>query len=138
MIGSTLGNSVNKIEFQSRTSRTNDKIEGKEEGANDDSFTILEIYTYLNLPEDDESGGEYAPYIVTIRMQDDELIGLYRNWSMNDKKKHKLDYIAKFDFIPWRGAYALSLGQLIGGMSAAATGALRALLDKQFAYSVGT
>jgi len=35
----------------------------------------------------------------------------------------------EFKFIPWRGAYAIGLPHLIGGLSAALTGALRALLD---------
>ena len=41
----------------------------------------------------------------------------------------KLDWIVEFKFIPWRGAYAIGLPHLIGGLSAALTGALRALLD---------
>jgi hypothetical protein len=40
-----------------------------------------------------------------------------------------LDWFVEFKFIPWRGAYAIGLPQLIGGLSAALTGALRALLD---------
>ena len=37
--------------------------------------------------------------------------------------------IVEFKFIPWRGAYAIGLPHLIGGLAAALTGALRALLD---------
>jgi hypothetical protein len=40
-----------------------------------------------------------------------------------------LDWLIEFKFIPWRGAYAIGLPHLIGGLSAALTGALRALLD---------
>jgi hypothetical protein len=40
-----------------------------------------------------------------------------------------LDWIVEFKFIPWRGAYAIGLPHLIGGLSAALTGSLRALLD---------
>ena len=37
--------------------------------------------------------------------------------------------MVEFPFVPWRGAYSIGLGQMIGGLSGAATGALRALLD---------
>ena len=52
-----------------------------------------------------------------------------RNWEANDEKLEKLDWYVEFKFIPWRGAYAIGLPHLIGGLSAALTGALRALLD---------
>ena len=40
-----------------------------------------------------------------------------------------MDWYVEFKFIPWRGAYAIGLPHLIGGLSAALTGSLRALLD---------
>jgi hypothetical protein len=57
------------------------------------------------------------------------MLGLYRNWEDGDETMTKLDWLVEFKFIPWRGAYAVGLPHLIGGMSAALTGALRALLD---------
>ena len=58
-----------------------------------------------------------------------EVVGLYRNWEDGDTAMAKLDHLIEFKFIPWRGAYAIGLPHLIGGLSAALTGALRALLD---------
>ena len=60
---------------------------------------------------------------------DNQVVGLYRNWEEVDKTRTKLDWVVEFKFIPWRGAYAIGLPHLIGGLSAALTGALRALLD---------
>ena len=60
---------------------------------------------------------------------DSEVVGLYRNWEEGDDTMTKLDWIVEFKFIPWRGAYAIGLPHLIVGLSAALTGALRALLD---------
>jgi hypothetical protein len=40
-----------------------------------------------------------------------------------------LYWAVEFPFVPWRGAYSIGLGQMIGSLSGAATGALRALLD---------
>jgi hypothetical protein len=38
-------------------------------------------------------------------------------------------WMVEWPFVPWRGAYPIGLSHMIGSLSAAATGALRALLD---------
>ena len=67
-----------------------------------------------------------------------EVVGLYRNWEDGDETLAKLDWIVEFKFIPWRGAYAIGLPHLIGGLSAALTGALRALLDSAHINNAAT
>jgi hypothetical protein len=115
---------------QSGPQKANDKIEGKSLSDNIDGLrTVYHVYTWLELEDDEYSKGEYAPYIMMIDAQDHELLGLYRNWEDGDESMTKLDWIVEFKFIPWRGAYAVGLPHIIGGMSAALTGALRALLD---------
>jgi hypothetical protein len=115
---------------QSAAEKANDKIEGKSMSDNVDGLrNIYHVYTWLELEEDQHSKGEWAPYIMMIDAQDNELVGLYRNWEEGDETMTKLDWIVEFKFIPWRGAYAVGLPHIIGGMSAALTGALRALLD---------
>ena len=47
-----------------------------------------------------------------------------RDDKKDDKDKKELDWIVEFPFIPWRGAYPIGLTHMIGGLSAAATGAL--------------
>ena len=63
---------------------------------------------------------------------------MYRNWEEADETRTKLDWIVEFKFIPWRGAYAIGLPQLIGGLSAALTGSLRALLDSAHINNAAT
>ena len=110
--------------------KANDKIEGKKYEENDDGLRkVYHIYTYMELEDDKYSKGEMAPYILMIDDLSNQIVGLYRNWEETDKTMTKLDWIVEFKFIPWRGAYAIGLPQLIGGLSAALTGALRALLD---------
>jgi len=110
--------------------KANDKIEGKKYEDNDDGLRkVYHIYTYMELEDDKYSKGEMAPYILMIDELSNQVVGLYRNWEETDETMTKLDWIVEFKFIPWRGAYAIGLPQLIGGLSAALTGALRALLD---------
>ena len=92
-------------------------------------FRSYEITCFLRLDDDTETGGRRAPYILTIDDSSSKVLSLYRNWAYGDEKLEKLDWYVEFKFIPWRGAYAIGLPHLIGGLSAALTGSLRALLD---------
>lgn len=116
---------------QTRSQEANDKIEGKQNPSKniDGLRRVYEITCFMRLDDDEETGGARAPYILTIDETTSKVIGLYRNWEANDEKMEKLDWYVEFKFIPWRGAYAIGLPHLIGGLAAALTGALRALLD---------
>ena len=116
---------------ESKAEKANNKIEGRKSQADnvDGVRRVYHIYTWLNLDDDNYSDGKRAPYILMIDDLTTEVVGLYRNWSDGDKTMTKLDWLIEFKFIPWRGAYAIGLPHLIGGLSAALTGALRALLD---------
>jgi hypothetical protein len=110
--------------------KANVKIEGKKWENNDDGVrNVFHIYTWLELDEDKRSKGVSAPYILMIDELDMKCVGLYRNWEEGDETMTKLDWLVEFKFIPWRGAYAIGLPHLIGGLAAALTGSLRALLD---------
>jgi chaperonin GroES len=116
---------------ESKAEKANNKIEGRKSQADnvDGVRRVYHIYTWLNLDDDDYAKGKRAPYILMVDDLTTEVVGLYRNWSDGDKTMTKLDWLIEFKFIPWRGAYAIGLPHLIGGLSAALTGALRALLD---------
>lgn len=133
MVASTMEPELTKAQ------KANDKIEGKKWEDNEDGVrNVYHIYTYLELDEDNYSKGEMAPYILMIDELDNEVIGLYRNWEEQDETMTKLDWIVEFKFIPWRGAYAIGLPHLIGGLSAALTGSLRALLDSAHINNAAT
>ena len=115
---------------QNKVEQANNKVEGKQFEDNKDGLRkVYHIYTYLELEDDNQTKGEMAPYILMVDELDNEVVGLYRNWEEQDETMTKLDWVVEFKFIPWRGAYAIGLPHLIGGLSAALTGALRALLD---------
>jgi len=125
--------------MQSKTQKANDKIEGKSWQDNDDGIrTVYHVYTWLELDNDKETRGEMAPYIMMLDVESSEVIGLYRNWEEGDETMTKLDWIIEFKFIPWRGAYAIGLPQLIGGLAASLTGSLRALLDSAHINNAAT
>ena len=124
---------------QTRAQKANDKIEGRKFQDNEDGLRkVFHIYTYLEFEDDEFSKGEMAPYIMMVDEQTSEVIGLYRNWEEGDETMTKLDWIIEFKFIPWRGAFAIGLPHLIGGLSAALTGALRALLDSAHINNAAT
>ena len=115
---------------QTKAEKANAKIEGKQYETNEDGLRrIYHIYTWLDLDDDPITKGESAPYVLMVDELENKVIGLYRNWEEGDDTMTKLDWLIEFKFIPWRGAYAIGLPHLIGGLSAATTGALRALMD---------
>lgn len=124
---------------QNKVEQANNKVEGKQFEDNKDGLRkVYHIYCYLELEDDKKTKGEMAPYILMVDELDNQVVGLYRNWEENDKTMTKLDWVVEFKFIPWRGAYAIGLPHLIGGLSAALTGALRALLDTAHINNLAT
>lgn len=118
----------------SKSTQANDKIEGRKDlSYNEDGLrTIFEVYTYLDFGDGPE------PYILSIDKSTNLGLGLYRNWEPDDARQLELDWIVEFPFVPWRGAYPIGLTHMIGGLSGAATGALRALLDSAHIQNVPT
>jgi hypothetical protein len=116
---------------QTQAEKANNKIEGKDMPSKniDGLRRVYEITCFIRLDDDPITEGKRAPYILTIDESSSKVLALYRNWEANDSKFEKLDWYVEFKFIPWRGAYAIGLPHLIGGLSAALTGSLRALLD---------
>ena len=118
----------------SKSTQANDKIEGRKESSyNEDGLrTIFEIYTYLDF------GDGVEPYILSVDKSSGLALSLYRNWEAEDEYRKELDWIVEFGFVPWRGAYPIGLTHMIGGLSGAATGALRALRDSAHIQNIPT
>ena len=114
--------------------KASDRIEGREQSSyNEDGLrTIYECHVTMEIAADPKGGGP-APYIVTIDRPTNRVLSVYRNWAEDDESREELQWFVEWPFIPWRGAYAIGLPHMIGGLSGAATGALRALLDSAHA-----
>lgn len=120
------------LKSESAAQRATDKIEGKTDPVYDiDGLrTVFEVYCWLDIDDKQKTEGySYAPYILTIDEPTGKVLGLYRNWDPDEDGCQAIDWIVEWAFIPWRGAYPIGLSHLLGGLSSAATGALRALLD---------
>ena len=111
----------------SASGKASDRVEGREASSyNEDGLRIVfEIYAIARVGDDEEP----SPYIISIDKPTGKVLAIYRNWDEEDDTREELQWFVEWPFIPWRGAYPIGLPHMIGGLSGAATGALRALLD---------
>lgn len=119
-----------------KAEKANEKIEGKEpEVYNTDGLrAIYEVMTYAEL--EDEYG--MGPYRISIDPVGKKVCAVVRNWEQTDETKQCMFWMSEWPFVPWRGAYPIGLTHMIGSLSAAATGALRALLDTAHINNIPT
>lgn len=119
------------IPEESQAQQQRDKAEGKEDSGDnpDDVQDYWECDCWLDL----EDLGE-RPYTVTMEAQGHNVLAIYRCWEESDDsdKPQRIDRMQEAPFVPWSGAYGIGFPNMIGGLSATATGALRALLDAAF------
>ncbi|WP_455363585.1 hypothetical protein [[Eubacterium] cellulosolvens] len=111
---------------ESKSDKASQKIEGRSRDSqyNEDGLrAVYEMITAADLE------GESAPYRITLDSASRKIVAINRNWEEEDETMESLYWMVEFPFVPWRGAYSIGLGQMIGSLSGAATGALRALLD---------
>jgi hypothetical protein len=114
---------------RSDAEKANDKIEGRTtDPYNQDGLRLI-YHIKVNLDLEDDKGAKPLPYLIQIDYTQKVALTLTRNWEEEDKTQQAMDWIVEFPFVPWRGAYPVGLVHLIGGLAAASTGTLRALLD---------
>lgn len=110
-----------------KAEKANQKIEGKVQSAyNEDGLRAMyEVMVTAEL----EADYGFAPYRITLDPNTKNVVAVIRNWEQDDKNLQPMFWMSEWPFVPWRGAYPIGFTQMIGPLSAAATGALRALLD---------
>lgn len=118
---------------RSKAQAATDKVEGAEEDVlaynEDGNREVFTIYLDRAMEGDKLADEETAPYIAHVDKSTSKVLGLYRNWKEGDDTFTAKSWVVEYNFIPWRGAQAIGLGHIIGSLSAAATGSLRAILD---------
>lgn len=118
-----------------------DKIEGRTEtGYNEDGLRVVyEVTCALDIEDDPlRPEGRRGEYVVHLDLDTQEMLAAYRNWRQDDPLARRLHWWVEDIFIPWRGAYGLGLPQLIGSLSGAVTGAIRAVLDAAHIQNIPT
>ncbi|MFZ5784003.1 MAG: hypothetical protein ACOY4R_27710 [Pseudomonadota bacterium] len=113
---------------ETQADQANDRIIGKSETSeNVDAIRLVyETSVIMGLEDDD---ADTLPYLVTIDVTARKVLSIYRNWAPDDAKRARLDFLIEWPFWPWRGGYPIGMTHMIGGLSVAATGSLRALMD---------
>ncbi len=102
---------------------------------NNPIFTLIECHVNLDLEGFEDRGEDGVPteikipYIVTIDNGTRKILSIRRNFRVDDPKKEKIQYFVHFKFLPGLGFYGFGLIHMIGGLTRAATSALRQLID---------
>lgn len=140
---------------KTESAKATDKIAGKtSDPYNASGVRVVELTeTFLEiekdgrivLPGEKPAEGENdlvetdpLPYLVSLDEHNGEILSVVRNWEEDDKAYEPIRWMTDFPFLVWRGAVGASLGQVIGSLSGAATGALRALLDSAHINNIPT
>jgi len=113
-------------------------VEGKDQVAPYNEDGLRNVYEVNCWSDELEDKHGWAPYRVTIDGAARKVCAINRNWEEEDENQQPLHWVVEFPFIPWRGACSIGLGQMIGSLSGAATGALRALLDTAHMNNIPT
>jgi len=111
-----------------------DDLDGVKPGFTDYIHTMLEMHVDLNLDDYENFDNRTKkaikiPYIVTIDESSGEVLSIYRNYRVDDPNYTRIEYFVHYKFLPGLGFYGFGLIHTIGGLSRAATVALRQLID---------
>jgi hypothetical protein len=125
--------------------KAREKVEGKTETVkNEDGVRrIFVVNVWLQdveaalegSPFEGETG--YMPYLVYICEETQRVLGVIRNWEEDDTTFQRMHWLTELPFVPWEESN-IGLVHLIGGLAAATTGALRALLDSAHVNNIPT
>jgi hypothetical protein len=109
--------------------------EGGYELSSDERYTLYEIHADLIIEgidqedEDDEDKQIAKPYVVTIERGTQKVLGIRRNWEMDDELMLKRNHFVHYVYVPGFGFYGLGLIHIIGGYARAGTSLIRQLVD---------
>ena len=110
------------------------KLDGMKDTYSDYIYNLLEMHVDLNLDDYENfdnkiKKGIKIPYIVTLDEGSGEILSIYRNYKPDDPNFTRIEYFVHYKFLPGLGFYGFGLIHMIGGLSRAATIALRQLID---------
>tara|TARA_R100001443_G_scaffold104928_1_gene113773 strand:+ start:2987 stop:5332 length:2346 start_codon:yes stop_codon:yes gene_type:complete len=114
---------------EDRAQKKYQELEGVTPQKYQDLYNFVEMHVDLDLPGYESDDGVKVPYIVTLDRDSMTIMSIYRNYKPDDQSRKRIPYFVHYKFLPGLGFYGFGLIHMIGGLSKAATGALRQLLD---------
>jgi hypothetical protein len=114
------------------TQRTIDDIQGFSAKADDEVYTLLEQYCFLDIPEIDDQADEDGialPYVVTVENETGTVLSIRRNWAESDDLRTSICPFTHYKFVPGMGFYGLGYIHLLGNLQMTLTAAMRSLVD---------
>ena len=114
---------------EDRAQKKYQELEGVTPQKYQDLYNFVEMHVDLDLPGYESDDGVKVPYIVTLDRDSMTIMSIYRNYRPDDASRKRIPYFVHYKFLPGLGFYGFGLIHMIGGLSKAATGALRQLLD---------
>ena len=112
-----------------------DRVTKMSPNADDEEMELLEFQIdwdlegFEHVDDDGEPTGLRLPYIITIDKTSGATVGVRRNWKEGDELYRRKQYYVHYMLVQGLGAYGLGFLHLVGGLSQAATAALRQLID---------
>jgi len=112
-----------------------DRVTKMSPNADDEEMELLEFQIdwdlegFEHVDDEDEPTGLRLPYIITIDRTSGSTVGVRRNWKEGDELYRRKQYYVHYMLVQGLGAYGLGFLHLVGGLSQAATSALRQLID---------
>ena len=114
---------------EDRARKKYQELEGVTPQKYQDLYNFVEMHVDLDLPGYESEDEVKIPYVVTMDQDSMTILSIYRNYRPNDLTHKRIQHFVHYKFLPGLGFYGFGLIHMIGGLSKAATGALRQLLD---------
>lgn len=135
-----LGNFIKDVDLQPPNPEDSvDDIDAHEKSASDqleksyhdddEIFNIYEVHVEQDLDADPTDKDFALPYVITVDVDNEEILAIRRNWRKSDEQCRKRVWFAHYRYLPGLGFYGFGLLHIIGSLGKAASGAVRALLD---------
>tara|TARA_R110000868_G_scaffold114821_1_gene307243 strand:- start:1833 stop:4241 length:2409 start_codon:yes stop_codon:yes gene_type:complete len=112
-----------------------DRVTKMSPNADDEEMELLEFQIdwdlegFEHVGDDGEPTGLRLPYVITIDKTSGATVGVRRNWKEGDDLYRRKQYYVHYMLVQGLGAYGLGFLHLVGGLSQAATAAMRQLID---------
>jgi len=101
-------------------------------------YTLLEHYCFLEVPGDEHEDGIARPYVVTIEKESESILSIRRGWRETDANYERIVPFIPYTFIPGPGFFGLGYIHLLGNIQVTLTTVMRSLVDSgQFANLQG-